>query len=81
VKAIFMHLIVADRAHLERSWPKHRFTQLELPAERGEMLQGFSFMLSHVEETARRIVELGLLEAHDAPVKAFSGSRPHRCVP
>ena len=80
MKAIFMPLIVANRAHLERSRPKRRFAQLELPAERNEMLPGFSLMLSHVEETARGIIELGLPEAHNAPGKGFSGSGPHRCV-
>jgi hypothetical protein len=62
VKAIFMPLIVVDRAHLERSWPNRRFAQLELPAERSEMPPEFSLVLSREEETTRGIVELGLPE-------------------
>lgn len=75
MKAIFMPVIVANRAYLER-----RFVQLELPAERSEMLPEFSLVLSRVEETNRGIVQLGLPETHNATGKAFSGSGHHRCA-
>ena len=64
MRAIFMPVIVANRAHLESGWPKRRFAQLELPGERSEMLPKFSLVLSRVEETTRGIVELGLPETH-----------------
>lgn len=70
MKAIFIPLIVANRAHLERSSPKCRFAKLELPAERSEMLPGFSLMLSHVEETARGIVGSGPPETHNTTGEA-----------
>ena len=75
MKAIFMPLIVANRAY-----PERRFVQLELPAERSEMLPEFSLVLSRVEETTRGIFELGPCETHNTTGKAFSGSGHHRCA-
>jgi hypothetical protein len=65
-----MPLIVANREHLERSCSKDKFPQLELPAERSEMLPDFSLVLSHPAETTRGIVELGLPETHNTTGKA-----------
>ena len=70
MKAIFMPVIAANRAHLERSWPKRKFAQLELPTEKSEMLPDFSLVLSRVEETSRGIVELGVPETHNTAGKA-----------
>src|SRR5277367_1333956 len=74
VKAIFMPLIVANREHLERSWSKDKFPQLELPAERSEMLPDFSLVLSRVEKPTRGIVELGLPETQNTRGKADRAS-------
>ena len=65
MRAIFVPLMVANREHLERSWPKHRFAQLELPAERSAMLPESSLVLLRVEKPTRGIVELGLPETHN----------------
>lgn len=74
MKAIFMPLMVANREHPERSCSKDKFSQLELPSERCEMLPDFSLVLSHPAETARGIVELGPPETHNTG-KAGRASR------
>ena len=75
MKSIFMPLMVANREHLERSCSKDHFSQLELPAERSEMLPDFSLVLSRVEKPTRGIVELGLPETQNTTGKAGRASR------
>jgi hypothetical protein len=63
-----MPLVVANRVHLERTWPELRFAQLELPAERDATLPEFSLVLRDPAGISRGIVELRLQE----PPRGFS---------